>query len=196
MPLPPSGAKRFWSAAALAAALLHLPLRRAFAPRKRHLKVHALQKRFAPPLRRAYLLNRTLFDRYFFSTVPRSGSTDNGFANPLIRPDRAGHPPERLRDFEQAAAHLRLHGAFNINSTSVEAWTALLASFRGQALPGTDAVGDLSPFPRALFPLEDPLVNAGSGNLTFQANRFLQQQQSPGAPHCPSGAARHPPARH
>lgn len=120
----------------------------------------------------SYLLNRTLFDRYFFSTVPRSGSTDSGFANPLIRPDRAGHPPERLRDFEQAAAHLRLHGAFNINSTSVEAWTALLASFRGQALPGTDAVGDLSPFPRALFPLEDPLENAGSGNLTFQANRF------------------------
>ncbi|MCC5844451.1 MAG: hypothetical protein JJU05_09385 [Verrucomicrobia bacterium] len=120
----------------------------------------------------SYLLNRALFDRYFFSGVPGSGSLDGPFDNPLIRPATAGIDPSELRDFDRAAAHLRLYGAFNVNSVSVEAWTALLTSFRGQSVPGAGEVSDLTPYPKALFPLSDPLENEGGNNLTYVADRF------------------------
>ena len=120
----------------------------------------------------SYLLNRTLFDRYFFSGVPRTGSLNGPMDNPLIRPAQAGTPPEDLRDFDRAAEHLRLYGAFNINSVSVEAWTALLTSFRGRAVPGVGEEPDRTPYPKMLFPLSDPLDNVGHNNLTYVADRF------------------------
>ncbi len=120
----------------------------------------------------SYLLNRTLFDRYYFSGVPRTGSLEEPMDNPLIRPARAGTPPEDLRDFDRAAEFLRLYGAFNVNSVSVEAWTALLASFRGHSVPGVGAESDRSPYPKMLFPLSDPLENDGPNDLTYVADRF------------------------
>ncbi len=122
----------------------------------------------------SYLLNRTLFDRYFFSGVPRTGSLDGPMDNPLHRPNRPGTDPALLRDVDRAAEHLSLYGAFNINSVSVPAWTALLASFRGRTVPGQGNVADATPFPKLLFPLGDPLDNQGGNNLTYVANRFRQ----------------------
>jgi len=36
---------------------------------------------------------------------------------------------ERIKQFDLAASHLAVEGAFNVNSTSVDAWRALLSSF-------------------------------------------------------------------
>ncbi len=53
------------------------------------------------------------------------------------------------------AAHLTVDGAFNINSTDVEAWIALLSGLRGEAFEvegGTAPSGDLTALPRFRHP--------------------------------------------
>ncbi len=102
--------------------------------------------------------NATLFDRFFFSTVPPAGASfpplwaDFNSANPgsgaLADPSRPlpnsrirPHSPRGaapllsdLRNLDRAAANLVLEGAFNINSTSVDAWKAFLGSLSGNDL--------------------------------------------------------------
>ena len=111
----------------------------------------------------SYLANDTLFDRFFFSTVPPatldkatpSGTQWDAFnqantnssstlatnspplPNSRIKPfGRNGSLPllSDLRDFNKAAANLMLDGAFNVNSTSVNAWMAFLSSLSGNDL--------------------------------------------------------------
>jgi hypothetical protein len=106
----------------------------------------------------SFLANATLFDRFFLSTVPPAGANfperwnDFNSANPgsgavadpswpllnaRVRPHfPGGSSPllSDLRDFDRAAANLTLDGAFNVNSTSVEAWKALLGSLSGNDL--------------------------------------------------------------
>ena len=100
----------------------------------------------------SYLANDTLFDRFYFSTVPPAPaaldinapsqwtsftSLSDPFANARIQPyARNGVAPTLadLRDFDQAAANLLLDGAFNVNSTSIDAWKALLSSLSGNEL--------------------------------------------------------------
>lgn len=98
-----------------------------------------------------WFANNALWDHYFFSTLspyegPLMGSKglkqvatgflENGesLLNPRIIP--AGSKPgpevvERLstaEGFRESASHLMIDGAFNVNSTSVQAWKAFLAS--------------------------------------------------------------------
>ncbi|HSI08414.1 MAG TPA: hypothetical protein VK985_07465 [Rariglobus sp.] len=85
----------------------------------------------------SYLLNQTLWDRYFFSTVPASltasGQLTADYRLPNSRhelhwrSDPAAEFPE-LKTADAAAAHLLVNGGFNVNSTSVQAWRALLYS--------------------------------------------------------------------
>ena len=103
----------------------------------------------------SFLANETLFDRFFFSTVPPASPNskappqwtdfNNAVANsrvsmtsPLpnarIKPygiNGAAPLAGDVRDFDKAAANLMLDGAFNVNSTSVNAWKALLSSLSG-----------------------------------------------------------------
>lgn len=109
----------------------------------------------------SFLANEALFDRFYFSTVPpqalnapgttypaawtnfhsaNAGAvlTDPGqpLPNARIKPvSRNGQPPAMadLRDVDKAAANLMVDGAFNINSTSVQAWKAFLASMSGNS---------------------------------------------------------------
>ena len=86
----------------------------------------------------SWLLNRSIWDRYFVSTVPHAGTgrqaapadTDSTeipdvlpFSNHVQREIATS---EELRDADQAAAQLMLEGGFNINSTSEQAWRAVL----------------------------------------------------------------------
>ncbi len=79
----------------------------------------------------SYLLNQALWDDYFFSTLE---TDENGVATPAYPRiqivDRDGTPPATatLLDPERAAGYLMIDGPFNVNSDSVDAWTALLAS--------------------------------------------------------------------
>ena len=115
----------------------------------------------------SYLANQKLFDSYFFSTVPPSGAAPSGtswpkqwvdfntanksatltdtstsFLNRRMTPINInGQVPvlSDLRDMDKAAANLILNGAFNVNSTSVDAWRALLSSLSGNDLSLWDA---------------------------------------------------------
>ena len=109
----------------------------------------------------SFLANEALFDSHFFSTVPPPGGftwgsgipgmgtyslslTENSIASdqPLPNPRHVfyrknwGDPSvSDLQDEGKAAANLMVNGAFNVNSTSVVAWKALLTSLNGQTFP-------------------------------------------------------------
>ena len=104
----------------------------------------------------SFEVNRTLWDRYYLST----GSAAEKLA---FLGDPAGKPlpnsrmrlapttssaiaVDKLRDFHRSASCLMVDGAFNVNSTRVEAWKALLGSSR---LSGYGGGGNI-PFPRVL----------------------------------------------
>ena len=104
----------------------------------------------------SYLLNRELWDRYYFSTIPSAGAealTDSDIASSAYHlPNsrnviRAGATAADLASasaFDRAAAGLLVNGGFNVNSTSVQAWRALLAAHNG-----VDATGAFThPFAR------------------------------------------------
>ncbi len=82
----------------------------------------------------SWLLNRALWDRYFVSTVPHDGTAavtipipPPTFPLPNPRHVRVGTSDEAdLLDANKAAANLVLAGGFNINSTSEQAWRAVL----------------------------------------------------------------------
>jgi hypothetical protein len=84
-----------------------------------------------------YLLNDALWDRFFLSTYVDPDQINNpDFTPPNARMTRID-PQEQVPDdaiddfFDMAAAYLAVNGAFNVNSTSVEAWKAALGSLSG-----------------------------------------------------------------
>jgi len=104
----------------------------------------------------SYLLNENLWDHYFLSTIPQSGSLKTynpatGTSGTTSIPDGTVILPNNrlkftgtssallsdIRDFDTASAYLTEVGALNVNSTSVEAWKALLTAFRGLSLGST-----------------------------------------------------------
>ncbi len=108
----------------------------------------------------SYLLNRALWDDYFFSTVP-AGLTPTQLASPAFRlpnarlrpyaPSGALPAAAHLLAHDRVAAHLMLQGGFNINSTSEQAWRAVLAAAHGLDYdPETGAV------PATPEPLDNP----------------------------------------
>ncbi|MFA6960423.1 MAG: hypothetical protein WC205_06720 [Opitutaceae bacterium] len=140
----------------------------------------------------SWLLNRALWDRYFVSTVPNKGtgtSTDTGTSatsipTPLPNPriTRLGAPSDTtLRDADKAAAVLLLSGGFNINSTSEQAWRAVLAGVN--QLP-YDPVNPTSPNPTPLKaalsrfskPTQSPAVDATQA-WAWQGYRQLTDEQ-------------------
>jgi Tfp pilus assembly protein PilX len=86
----------------------------------------------------SYLLNTSLWDRYFFSSLPQSGSSLTPLNRRLVVQGGAIPSAADLRS-ATAAKHITTTGAFNINSTSPEAWRALLG-----AMNGVPSVGKLS----------------------------------------------------
>lgn len=104
----------------------------------------------------SYLLNENLWDRYFLSTIPQTGafSTTDPLPNSRMRfrPDRQPSPTE-ARNINTASAYLENIGALNVNSTSVEAWKALLTAFRGLSLGATPDTPNV-PVSRTLDPVQ------------------------------------------
>jgi hypothetical protein len=119
----------------------------------------------------SYLANRELWDDYFFSgiapqptpafSVARDQETvaleffRDGTALPVARylPDRGVRDPGELVDslfsgslptadsIVRVASHLRVDGMFNVNSTSVEAWKAVLGSLKNRPIVVSDEDG-------------------------------------------------------
>ena len=109
----------------------------------------------------SYLANEALFDTYFYSTVPTTNgftwgagipgiapfnvtltsnsiATNQALPNPrhvFYRKNGADPTLTDLQDEGRASANLLIDGPFNVNSTSVSAWKALLTSLNGQTFP-------------------------------------------------------------
>lgn len=134
-----------------------------------------------------FLNNEALFDRFFFSTVPPAvlppdtvvPSEWQGFdqasveaGTSLLSPRlsyyrKDGQTPslDDLRDMDHAAANLLVDGAFNINSTSVAAWRALLGSLRF-----IEAPSGAYPVPRIV----SHLTTAASSSITEDLNQGIR----------------------
>lgn len=133
----------------------------------------------------SFSVNQQLWDRYFLSSIPHSsGSVDwnpNSEALPnsnlrLIHPSL--NPAARAlltgnNTFDHAAAFLANYGAFNVNSTSVEAWRAMFSSLNDiprQSLAGGD-VPDA--FSRLLLPLTTDQATSRRSVGTWAGARSL-----------------------
>jgi hypothetical protein len=150
------------------------------------------------------IANEALFDTYFFSTVPPTngfswGSANYGAFSQSISSNtisqRQALPNPRnvfyfkngtnpavsdLQDESKAAANLLIDGAFNVNSTSVAAWKALLTSLNGNTfgaynyLTGSfnqSVSGVTNPIPRFLS------VVRSAPNDPWEGMRSLTDQQ-------------------
>lgn len=106
----------------------------------------------------SYMANTTLFDSYFFSTATAQTQTIYGSSrnlttviddffvgtqalpNPNFEPVSPVTPIVTESDYDTFAQHLYNKGAFNVNSTSEEAWALFLASGTNEALPILDVL--------------------------------------------------------
>ncbi len=108
----------------------------------------------------SYYANAELWDRYYFSSIsPKESDYSSSKSQTISSLDEVvsdfmeGEVPllnsrvtlrttsqdnetiaDELLDFKTSAAHLAIKGGFNINSTSVEAWKAMLAGNRNKTL--------------------------------------------------------------
>jgi Tfp pilus assembly protein PilX len=115
----------------------------------------------------AYLVNRMLWDRYFVSTVPSSGTSATGATSiPSILPNprhvwqasASSLSDADKRNADTVAAHLMLKGGFNINSTSEQAWRAVLGG-----------VNQLSLYPNGTLDLDENGTKLGAALSRFSA---------------------------
>ena len=84
------------------------------------------------------------------------------------------------RNAQKAAAQLAVDGAFNVNSTSIEAWAAVLGGMRNlPALPGVaGSNANASIFPRSLRQTADAKpIPTGTGNDSYSGFRRLSDAQ-------------------
>ncbi|PXA04426.1 hypothetical protein DDZ13_07800 [Coraliomargarita sinensis] len=137
-----------------------------------------------------WIANRQFWDRFFFSTLPEPSSVpDFPLSNGKIVSLQGGTAPlpgdqvEALYDFRTAASLLGIDGAFNINSTSVRAWEALLSQFYGQDVTTSTGVSfqntDQSPFVDSPKPVMGPFPEGGSIESTelYGGYRRLERDQ-------------------
>lgn len=119
----------------------------------------------------SYLLNAALWDSFFVSTVPATGTAAP--QNPRITEIRPGTAPDELRDPVLAASHLWVEGGFNVNSTRKDAWKALLASNRKLRYPAETATPDEGVmFPRSLEQTGQAQLPKPSGDEDDSLNGF------------------------
>ncbi|HEY9247963.1 MAG TPA: hypothetical protein VIO38_02480 [Rariglobus sp.] len=155
---------------------------------------------FDPAYDLSWHLNRALWDRYFVSGVPSTlAQTDIAGNTPLsnarinyyrknsqdpdlsaLKASAGNHTP-----YDQAASHLLVSGAFNINSTSEQAWRAILAgplnlaTHTDYAETG-DNVSQIAPYARISHNLSRgadapyPALSATMKGDTVNENTFRQ----------------------
>lgn len=95
----------------------------------------------------SYLLNASIWDKYFLSTIPKGGSEPENLN--MVAFSTANTVD--LQKPQLVAANLGVKGAFNVNSTNKDAWIALLSSTRYLQLAADGGVNKSGAFfPRSL----------------------------------------------
>ncbi|WP_308984172.1 hypothetical protein [Thalassobacterium sedimentorum] len=130
----------------------------------------------------SYLLNEVLWDKYFLSTLPDEVTADTEAVNPRLI--RMSGNSEFSIGLDDSAEHLMLDGAFNVNSTSIQAWQALLTSYYGLPVTLSDSSvsnnDDAVPFIRTSEPVGLPVtvnnINPTRQN-TYNGYRNLSLEQ-------------------
>lgn len=100
----------------------------------------------------SYALNDVVWDEFFVSGF--LGDTLPEDSLPNSRLVRYGVPPTMALNYESVAGHLLCDGSFNVNSTSVDAWAAMLASLNGIEDPRLAGVSLTNPFFRTPEPVD------------------------------------------
>lgn len=122
----------------------------------------------------AHILNSSLWDSYFFSTIPAGGTVPQ---NPTLIVSTTAIAAD-LRNPQKAAADLMVEGAFNINSTDKNAWKAFLASSRYFKHPADTSTHVEASFPRSLEqPTAHKLPATGSENDSYSGYRRLSDAE-------------------
>jgi Tfp pilus assembly protein PilV len=133
----------------------------------------------------SYIWNDALWDRFYFSTFPQSASFDfatDKLVNARYAPfrDRSQVEWDREENFRgdgnpataansrRAAQNLLVEGAFNINSTSVEAWKAVFSSLKN--VPIASESSPTAPYARTLYP--DPASGSTGAATGLNANAW------------------------
>lgn len=116
------------------------------------------------------LLNRNLWDRYFLTGM----EVDNGEYG-YIHPVTSSTNDPNLLTYDQAAPLLKLSGGFNINSTSVEAWEALIAATWNTQIPDAASSTDRAPYIRNWYPRGGDAGTGGGGVMNVNANVGYRQ---------------------
>ncbi|MFY7818380.1 MAG: hypothetical protein ACOVRB_08455 [Akkermansiaceae bacterium] len=101
----------------------------------------------------AYLLNASLWDGYYLSSLPQSGSAsaiNNVSENPALIAYKADTTTAALNDPITSASQLMIDGAFNVNSTDKNAWKAFLGSSKHFRHRADTAANAGAAFPRTL----------------------------------------------
>lgn len=132
----------------------------------------------------SYELNHQLWDRFYLSGATtaeieaflRDGGPSH-LRNARLRPIGSGSSPEST--FHHGALQLAVAGSFNINSTSIEAWRALLLSTRDRAPDGASDSRNRSAYPRLLASADGaadgkgPVSFGGDGGDAWSGYRSL-----------------------
>lgn len=177
------------------AALSHLPQSPSYAVANSYASVRVPQESSwvrtitrMPQIDLSYFLNRSLYDRFFFSGV--TADLDDADWAAMRSGERLPPHPRRLiydlsgeetslddlrsggdaSSFFTNAARFIVSGAFNVNSVSVEAWKALLASGQGGELPRLNPEQPTSP---------DDFWEPGSNGAAFFSRFTRPHGESP-----------------
>ncbi|HAV14000.1 MAG TPA: hypothetical protein DCX06_11005 [Opitutae bacterium] len=129
----------------------------------------------------SYLINESMWDRFFVSTIPQDPNVPLGLDTVLpntrhkLVADSNGSFPGNAdlrasaKGFEEAAGNLVIEGGFNVNSTSVVAWRLFLSSLLGEnAVAANGALtysNDRVASSKKAYSLLSEVLDAGTGNM-------------------------------
>lgn len=123
-----------------------------------------------------YLLNEALWDRLYFSAFDAAEGT---FRNPrFVQLDTSQAVAPAPDNIDAVSANYAVAGAFNINSTSVDAWAAVLGAFMGIDAPGANVALDEAVLTRVTPPQGSSPFEAGQLAIDESAWTGMRQLDS------------------
>ena len=130
----------------------------------------------------SYVLNTSLWDSYYLSSIPQSGATltdrmrlPNSSMSLSVDTDSISNLTND-QGFELSAAHVFINGGFNVNSTSQSAWKAFLSGALGQNIEAIEGGDSHDTSATAMGRFLSPLVDEPS---TVAADRSTTEFDTP-----------------